>query len=76
MALALDRRDVETNVNLTVGSEVDVRFLVNREDSDTATLVIGDSIAEIILAPATLATLHERAGVALDELRGGERGPE
>lgn len=76
MAMALHRYDVETSVNMTVGSEVDIRFLVNRENPGSATLMIGDSIAEISFAPATLATLHERAGAALDELRGGEHGPE
>lgn len=72
MSLTLGSREVAATINLTVGRDVDVRFLVNREKPGTITLVIGDSIAEINFDPATVATLHDRSGAAVHKLRGGD----
>ena len=61
--------DVATVINMTVGRDVDVKFLVSQENPDIVTLVIGDSIAEIGFDPSTVDSLH----AAIHELRAGQR---
>jgi len=61
--------DVATVINMTVGRDVDVKFLVSQENPDIVTLVIGDSIAEIGFDPSTVESLH----AAIHELRAGQR---
>ncbi|HEV7648267.1 MAG TPA: hypothetical protein VGP26_08905 [Actinophytocola sp.] len=71
MAMAVNGHDVTTTVNMTVGRDVDVRFLVSQENPDSITLVIGDSAAEISFDPSTVEALHERSGAAVHELYAG-----
>ena len=67
--MILGSRDVATAINLTVGRDVGIRFLVNREDPESITLVIGDSVAEISFDPSTVQSLHDKSGEAVRELR-------
>jgi hypothetical protein len=62
-------REVATVINMTVGRDVDIKFLASNENPGIVTLVIGDSIAEIGLDPSTVDSLH----AAIHELRGGQR---
>lgn len=71
MPMAMQGHEVSTAINMTVGRDVDVRFLVNQEDPDSITLVIGDSAAEISFDPSTVEDLRDRSAAAVRELRGG-----
>ena len=62
-------RDVATVVNMTVGRDVDVKFLVSNENPDIVTLVVGDSVAEIGLDWSTVESMY----AAIHELRVGQR---
>jgi hypothetical protein len=60
---------VDTSVGMTVGLDVEIRFLVNANYPDTITLVIGESNTEIVFHPDTVATLRDKADVAVRQLR-------
>src|ERR1044072_8087644 len=62
-------REVAAAVNMTVGRDVDVKFLVSQENPDIVTFVIGASVAEIGLDLSTVESLH----AAIHELRAGQR---
>jgi hypothetical protein len=54
---------------MTVGPDVNVKFLVCKENPDIVTPVIGDSVAEIGFSSSTV----DRLRAALHELHGGQR---
>jgi hypothetical protein len=57
--------DVLTTIGLAVGPNADVRFLVSERSPDDITLVIGDSVAEIVFDPSTVESLRDRADEAV-----------
>lgn len=69
--IAFAEGDVVATIGLTVGRDVEVEFLVNPHFPKTITLVIGESVAEIALDPATLEVLRDKADAAVRELRDG-----
>jgi hypothetical protein len=69
--IAFAEGDITTTIGLTVGRDVEVEFLVNPHFPKTITLVIGESVAEIALDPATVEALRDKADAAVRELRDG-----
>lgn len=69
--IAFAEGDVVATIGLTVGCDVAVEFLVDPHYPRTITLVIGESVAEIALDPATVEVLRDKADMAVRELRDG-----
>jgi hypothetical protein len=62
-------RAVDTSIDMTVGHDVEIKFLVNANYPDTITLVIGESNTEIAFHPETVERLRDKADVAVRQLR-------
>lgn len=56
-------RDVHASIGLTVGRDVEIGFIVS-PISDSITLVIGESTAEITFDPSMVETLRDKADEA------------
>ncbi|MBP2331011.1 hypothetical protein JOF56_011396 [Kibdelosporangium banguiense] len=57
--------DVRVNVALTVGPDTEVKFLVSERYPDDITLVVGDSVVEVIFEPSAVEALRDKADEAL-----------
>jgi hypothetical protein len=62
-------RVVDTSIDMMVGPDVEIKFLVNANYPDTITLVIGESNTEIAFCPEMVESLRDKADVAVCQLR-------
>ncbi|MGH3871620.1 MAG: hypothetical protein ACRDSR_08925 [Pseudonocardiaceae bacterium] len=69
MSWTSSSHDVQACIGLDVGGDVEIRFLVHPGYPDSATLVIGESTAEITFDLPMVETLRDKADDAVRQLR-------